>query len=149
MLKKIYDTICHLFQNKPLTMLKINWTQGTNISKILIKTHIFYHKRVLCKMSAILFYNQCVMWLSPCRLWHTLNLVAVGWSVGYRDQSRYEPSQWEMLLQSNNISHWLGAYLDWSQGVCHSWKWSRALLASEWKLPAIRAMQGNCERISS
>ena len=28
--------------------------------------------------------------------------------------SRYAPSQWEMSLQCNNISHWLGAYLDWS-----------------------------------
>ena len=31
-----------------------------------------------------------------------------------RDQFKYGPSQWEMLLQCNDISHWLGAYLDWS-----------------------------------
>ena len=31
-----------------------------------------------------------------------------------RDQSRYAPSQWEMSLQCNDISHWLGEYLDWS-----------------------------------
>ena len=30
------------------------------------------------------------------------------------DQSRYAPSQWETLLQCNDVSHWLGAYLDWS-----------------------------------
>ena len=32
----------------------------------------------------------------------------------FRDQPRYAPNQWEMLLQYNNVSHWLGAYLDWS-----------------------------------
>ena len=31
-----------------------------------------------------------------------------------RNQSRYEASQWETLLHSNDISHWLAAYLDWS-----------------------------------
>ena len=31
-----------------------------------------------------------------------------------RDQSRYVASQWDMSLQYNDISHWLGAYLDWS-----------------------------------
>ena len=31
-----------------------------------------------------------------------------------RNQSRYAPSQSETLLQCNDISHWLGAYLDWS-----------------------------------
>ena len=31
----------------------------------------------------------------------------------FTDQSRYAPSQWEKSLQCNNVSHWLGAYLDW------------------------------------
>ena len=31
-----------------------------------------------------------------------------------RDQSRYVPSQWEMSLHCNNVSHWLGIYLDCS-----------------------------------
>ena len=29
-----------------------------------------------------------------------------------RDQSRYAPNQWETSLQCNDVSHWLGAYLD-------------------------------------
>ena len=29
-----------------------------------------------------------------------------------RDQSSYAPSQWETSLHCNNVSHWLGAYLD-------------------------------------
>ena len=33
----------------------------------------------------------------------------------HRDQSRYAPSQWETLLNCNNISHWLGTYLNWPQ----------------------------------
>ena len=31
-----------------------------------------------------------------------------------RDQSRYEPSQWETSSHCNDVSHWLGTYLDWS-----------------------------------
>ena len=31
-----------------------------------------------------------------------------------RDHSVYVPSQWEMTLQCNVISHWLGAYTKWS-----------------------------------
>ena len=29
------------------------------------------------------------------------------------DHSVYAPSQWEMVLQCNAISHWLGAYTEW------------------------------------
>ena len=32
----------------------------------------------------------------------------------HRYQSRYVPSQWETSLQCKDVSHWLGAYLDWS-----------------------------------
>ena len=30
----------------------------------------------------------------------------------YRIDSRFAPSQWETVLQSNTVSHWLGANLD-------------------------------------
>ena len=49
---------------------------------------------------------------SQCR-WSD-NASSQGISSYCRDQSRYVPSQWEMLLHCNDISHWLGAYLDWS-----------------------------------
>ena len=39
------------------------------------------------------------------------------WNREYRDRSRYVPSQWETSLQCNNVSHWLGTYLDWSLGI--------------------------------
>ena len=32
----------------------------------------------------------------------------------WRDQSSCAPSQWETSLQCNDVSHWLGAHLDWS-----------------------------------
>ena len=35
---------------------------------------------------------------------------------GCKDYSVYAPSQWEMALQCNAISHWLGAYTEWSLG---------------------------------
>ena len=31
-----------------------------------------------------------------------------------RDQSSYTPNQWETSLQCNDVSHWLGAYINWS-----------------------------------
>ena len=31
-----------------------------------------------------------------------------------RDLYRYAPSPWETSLHCNDVSHWLGAYLDWS-----------------------------------
>ena len=40
-----------------------------------------------------------------------------GWNPSSSNQARYAPSQWEMSLQCNDISHWLGAYLDWSLHV--------------------------------
>ena len=42
------------------------------------------------------------------------------------DQSRYVPSQWEMSLQCNNVSHWLGVCLDWSMMP----RWMFALLTN-------------------
>ena len=33
----------------------------------------------------------------------------------YRADSRFAPSQWEMSLQSNAVSHWLGANLESAQ----------------------------------
>ena len=31
----------------------------------------------------------------------------------FGDHSEYAPSQWEMALHCNAISHWLGAYMEW------------------------------------
>ena len=53
----------------------------------------------------------------------TLNLMfqrdSLGhWLIGLsREQSRYAPSQWEMALQCDNVSHWLSTFLDWSLPV--------------------------------
>ena len=44
-----------------------------------------------------------------------------------RDQSRCAPSQCETSLQCNDVSHWLGAYLDWSLHWS-LWKTSSCLL---------------------
>ena len=37
-----------------------------------------------------------------------------GTSIYCRDQSRCAASQWQTSLHCNDVSHWLGAYLDWS-----------------------------------
>ena len=38
-----------------------------------------------------------------------------------RDPPVYVPSQWEMALQCNAISHWLGAYTEWSLHMFKLW----------------------------
>ena len=48
--------------------------------------------------------------------------VSLKYSVVPRDQSRYAPSQSETSLQCNDVSHWLGAHLDWS--LCAIIMWS-------------------------
>ena len=41
-------------------------------------------------------------------------LFCLGYIGSSRDYSVYAPSQWEMVLHCNAISHWLGAYTGWS-----------------------------------
>ena len=44
----------------------------------------------------------------------------------YRADSRFAPSQWETSLQSNTVSHWLGANLESSLHVLYftlAWSW--------------------------
>ena len=38
--------------------------------------------------------------------------------IQFMDQSRYAPSQWETSLHCNDVSHWLGTYLNWSLQFC-------------------------------
>ena len=52
----------------------------------------------------------------------SLSKVIIGKTVYFavsRDQSKFAPSQWETLLHCNDVSHWLGACLNWSL-----WLWS-------------------------
>ena len=54
----------------------------------------------------------------------------------YRDQSRYAHSQWETLSHCNNVSHWLGAYLDLSLKR-HCWFWYHWFSISKVDLPLV------------
>ena len=51
--------------------------------------------------------DQPIRCLTPTHKWGPQHC----WS---RDQSSNAPSQWEMSLQCNDVSHWLGALLDWT-----------------------------------
>ena len=56
--------------------------------------------------------HDCVF-MSPSWLWFMQI---------FRDYSLYAPSQWEMALHCNAISHWLSAYTEWSLNIqewCH------------------------------
>ena len=44
---------------------------------------------------------------------------------------RYAPSQWETSLHCNDVSHWLGAYLNWSLSQYHVillWKYTVSIM---------------------
>ena len=69
----------------------------TKFNDILIGNLTFSFKKIHLKMST-------AKWWAFCLSLNVLN----------RDQSRYAPSQWEISLHCNDISHWLGTYLDWS-----------------------------------
>ena len=47
------------------------------------------------------------------KVWHTHQQPITAETV-CRDQFMYAPSQWETSLHFNDVSHWPGAYLDWS-----------------------------------
>ena len=53
----------------------------------------------------------------------------------YRDRFVYAPNQWETTLQCNLVSHWLGAYPDYSlfRHETHMWypPWYSGLVASQ------------------
>ena len=70
-------------------------------------------------------YWQVFLFFSPPRVQCMIYVIATlyvifcyNWWLWYnetcRDQSRYLPSQWETSLQCNDVSHWLGTYLDWT-----------------------------------
>ena len=40
-----------------------------------------------------------------------------------RADSRFEPSQWETALRCNDVSHWLGASLEWALCVSTVGRW--------------------------
>ena len=62
----------------------------------------------------------------------TLGIIGHNWSmiisltyvicfIKFRDHSVYASSQWEMALHCNTISHWLGAYTEWSLKFTLQW----------------------------
>ena len=50
-------------------------------------------------------------------LFVTFPICYCGFVHRYRADSRFAPSQWEKVLQSNVVSHWLGLNLEWDVGV--------------------------------
>ena len=59
-----------------------------------------------------------------------------------KDRSVYTPSQWEMVLQYNAVSHWLGAYAEWSLQMLHSQPQSSGITRSmPWLLMPKRSSQ--------
>ena len=131
---------------------------GTNFSEILIEIHTFSFKKMHLKtssgkMAAILSQPQCVNLILPCcpratsclgltitaqrplhretQLTVTLTILQC-LKISFRADSRFAPSQWEMALLSNDVSHWLGANL--GSGADSRFapsQWEMALLSND------------------
>ena len=86
----------------------LNGTLGTNFSEKLIAIHTFSFKKIHLKMLS-------AKWCPFCHV-DTLPNTSLSWpSIDKtRDHSVHASSQWEMALHCNAISHWLGAYTEWS-----------------------------------
>ena len=58
----------------------------------------------------------------PLLCWGAYNRTSFSYLIS-KDQSMNAPSQWEMSLQYNDVSHWLDTYLDWSleQYIAEPW----------------------------
>ena len=56
-----------------------------------------------------MIYNNAVLYIT---LYNPVLRLMIPHS--FRNMSRYVPSQWEMSLHCNDISHWQGTYLNWS-----------------------------------
>ena len=55
-------------------------------------------------------------------------------AISYRAHSRLAPSQWETSLQSNAVSHWLGANLE--SALSSPWRWTLWFLLQMWGVGA-------------
>ena len=66
--------------------------------------------RIWKEIGSILMASHCVYCIYKAR--H--QRIRHSWCMSYRDHSVYAPSQWEMALQCNAISHWLSACTEWS-----------------------------------
>ena len=94
---------------------------GKKISEISIEIHIFSIKKMHLKMSSAKCQPFCLLSAALSSLKEQdmmYGMISVNWSpspvgadANCRANSRLVPSQWETSLQSNAVSHWLGANL--------------------------------------
>ena len=87
---------------------------GTNFIEILSEMYTFSFKKMQLKMSSVKWQQFCLflhvlrmMICDPAGLW--IYEYAAASKHIYRANSRFVSSQWETSLQSNTVSHWLGA----------------------------------------
>ena len=90
-----------------------------------------------------------MLWTVPiltCLVWANIWYV---WSTVYQHQGwfRFAPSQWETLLQSNTVSHWMGANLESALELIpvtarSSYTLPRSSCTPIWQASTARAVRG-------
>ena len=138
------DAICHHYIPAIIcsAKFKADCLNNNNLDYSLplpIMNSCYPHQQECLRMRLL---EICKWFLSE----HTLKFVfrhgnvvpeSFGWiriiGVGVRADSRFAPSQWETSLQSNAVSHWLGANLESALGVCHPCSCCSSAAAALWQ----------------
>ena len=98
---------------------KLQWNFNQNRKPFI---HENASENIVCEMAANLSRGR---WIKKCSfdpiLQSVFCCICVGPVIKCREQSGYAPSHWGTSLQCNDVSHWLGAYLDWSLQLCRWW----------------------------
>ena len=72
-------------------------------------------------------------WPATLKLSPTMQMLPVPTVTLYRADSRFASSQWEMSLQSNSVSHWLGANLESALLYLEQFCCRNSINNSEWQ----------------
>ena len=88
---------------------------GTNFSEILTEILTFLSKKIRLKMLSVKWRPFC-LGLNVLIKWFPVDKQISGLILGLHPANErwryFAPSQWETLLQSKAVSHWLGANLE-------------------------------------
>ena len=68
------------------------------------------------------FTPQCQVGIVIHKLYSVQLWIIILFGISCRADSRLAPSQWQTSLQSNSVSHWLGATLEWA--LNYQWRWT-------------------------
>ena len=114
--ERSFPTAIHELLTWPLSKTMFVMFKGCNW--IFIALHDFRSHCKCCQVSMVLADGLAPIWCHDICKWQGVGHIFrshqtfVWWYLQGSDV--YVPSQWEMVLHCNTVSHWLGAHTEWS-----------------------------------